>query len=108
MATTSPSLPHPPPPKRHEGKRIFRSISRFLSGGSKTRSKLASHPTGANTPPARDTNGDVQLHEVRRSASRASTRASVLTGDDSLTGADTDASLRPISPSSAADRKSVV
>lgn len=100
MATTASSLPHPPPPKRHEGKRIFRSISRFLSGGSKSRPKLASNPTGAHTPPPQEE--DVQLREVRRAESRASTSASVLTGDDSLTGADTDASLRPISPSSAA------
>lgn len=130
MATTAPLPPVPPhakpSPKRGDGtqRRLFKSISRFLSGG-KARPKLI----GARAPPASgrapslgtlDSNA-VPLRDVRGRSQRApsaSTSASELEngrlGDDDdedddgesrlsgISGADTDASVRPISPTSLA------
>ncbi|KAI5477928.1 hypothetical protein MNV49_005821 [Pseudohyphozyma bogoriensis] len=151
MATTAPSPVQLPPStanKNQQKRPFFRSISRFLSGGtSKARPKLpnnqqpsSSHPAQTYSPsasPGPETNGDegrdshesededdngVALREVRGNSVSTrslgglsgSTSSSALEdhgrggrgadtdGESAISGADTDASIRPISPTSLA------
>lgn len=128
MATVAQAQPsHPGRQQQGTQKRLFRSISRFLSGN-KNRPKLTDARTTSSSSHrvqggAEAAAGEgVPLGEVRsstRSTSTGDTASTSMQDDDDgdsdsvsrlsgLSGADTDASLRPISPSSAGPASSII
>ncbi|ORY58010.1 hypothetical protein BCR35DRAFT_355443 [Leucosporidium creatinivorum] len=125
MATVASPPSHPGRQQQGTQKRLFRSISRFLSGN-KNRPKLNDARTTSSSSHraegAEAAAGEgVPLGEVRsstRSTSTGDTASTSMQDDDDdrdsisrlsgLSGADTDASLRPISPSSVGPASSIV
>ncbi|GAA5851763.1 hypothetical protein JCM8547_001200 [Rhodosporidiobolus lusitaniae] len=120
MATAAVPPANPRQTNKPSSRRIFRSFSRFLSGGNKQRPKLP-HQNSDDIPPTTlqsDTTGAPESRTPSRSRSRSSSVSGGEDGHDDehrlptprrgsgslsnrsgFSGADTDASIYPISPS---------